>query len=309
MITTVTLNAAIDKTYVVPKLEVGKVQRIARIISVPGGKGINVARVAQQLGCEVITTGFLGGFNGQFIEEGLTRQGIKHDFVFAEGESRLCLNTIDESTGASTELLEPGVQVDGRALKQLVAKVEQLASKSRVVVLSGSLPQGVPVDYYAALTRAARAQGAAVFLDTSGQALVQGVSAAPDFIKPNEDEVSILADQPLTERHHLIDAMKKLIQQGVERIAVTLGAHGAVASTHGRLLHVTIPTVEAVNPVGCGDAFVAGMAASYIRGECFEDSLRLASATATANALTESAGNVRLDDVQWLLPLITINSI
>ncbi|MEF3302631.1 1-phosphofructokinase [Paenibacillus sp. GYB003] len=309
MITTVTLNAAIDKTYVLDSFPLGKVSRVAEMISVPGGKGINVARVAKQLGGAVKATGFVGGSNGDFIVRELTRAGIENDFVRVEGESRLCLNMIDASAWTSTELLEPGPTLTASHVEAMKEKVKLLAAQSAIVAFSGSLPKGVPATLYAELVEIAKAQGAEAFLDTSGEALVEGVKAKPAFIKPNEDEIDKLLGRKPERESELHDCVRRLTEQGIGCVVVTLGASGSLAGCGGKLYRIRAPRIDAVNPVGSGDSFVAGMAVALAAGEPIERALALATAAGTANALNRQAGHVEPDDVERLLEQVRIETI
>ena len=306
MITTVTLNAAIDKTYYLPRLELGKLTRASRLYADPGGKGVNVARVILQLGMPVTATGFVAGSNGDYITRQLGQQGIAHDFVSVEGESRLCLNMIDESTGVSTELLEPGPVIAAEALERFKEKLSELAGKSRIVCFSGSLPQGVPAAYYAELIALVKEQGAIAFLDTSGEPLQHAVRAVPYFIKPNEHEVHhLFDDRPATEGE-LLDKLRLLQQSGIALVSLSLGEKGSLSLYDGQLYRTAAPKIEAVNTVGCGDAFVAGMAVGLAQQLPVEEMLTLAIASGTANALSARAGNVSLDDVRRLRGQVTV---
>ncbi|RKN85024.1 1-phosphofructokinase [Paenibacillus ginsengarvi] len=310
LLTTVTLNAAIDKTYVMESFPLGKVSRVAEMISVPGGKGINVARVAKQLGGAVKATGFVGGSNGQFIVNEMTKAGLDNDFVAVDGESRLCLNMIDKSTGTSTEVLEQGTVLTAAAIEAMKAKVKQLAAESAIVAFSGSLPKGAPSSLYAELIGIAKAEGAKTFLDTSGDALVEGVRANPFFIKPNEDEIEKLLGGRKPERESdLHDGVKQLMEMGIGCVVVTLGASGSLAGYDDRLYRIRAPRIEAVNPVGSGDSFVAGMAVALAAGRSIEQALRLATAAGTANALNAQAGHVVEADIDRLLEQVQIEAI
>lgn len=308
MITTFTLNAAIDKTYYVDGLPYGKVTRVPKVLSTPGGKGINVARVLHQLGAQVRASGFVGGKNGEYIAEELAVQGIANDFVYVKGESRLCLNMIDKQ-GVSTELLEPGPEVSVDGLGEMERKMAELAASSSLVVLSGSLPAGVPDDAYRRLIGIAKGAGAKVLLDTSKAPLLHGVEGLPYFIKPNEDEVKALLEAPEGTAEELSRQVRRLNARGITYVIVTLGAEGALAGVEGQLYRVRAPKLKAVNTVGCGDAFVAGMAYGLERGYDAIDCLRLATATGSANALTAEAGNVRMEDVEALKLQIDIETI
>jgi tagatose 6-phosphate kinase len=309
MITTVTLNAAIDKTYFLPTFPLGEVTRIGEMTAFPGGKGINVARVVHQLGCPVVATGFVGGHNGAFITDELNKQEIQSDFVEADGESRLCLNIIHEESMISTELLEPGPTVAVNQIRALENKVREWAQRSDVVILSGSAPEGVPANIYATLIKICKQAGAKVFMDASGQLLTEGIRAVPHFIKPNETEVAALLDSAALEESKLVACVRAMIDRGISCTAVTLGDKGAIVGWHDQIYRVTVPRLRVVNTVGCGDAFVAGMAVGMFKRHTAKECIRLAAASSCANALSREAGTVQAEDLQRLLPQVQIELI
>ncbi|GGH32101.1 1-phosphofructokinase [Paenibacillus segetis] len=291
MITTVTLNAAIDKTYYVSQFGPGHVHRVSRQIAEPGGKGINVAKVISLLGGKVAATGFIAGSSGSFIENSLMDRGIQTSFVRVPGESRVCLNIIDESNGSSTELLEQGPSVDQVAVKDIKETVHRLALQSSIVVLSGSLPPGAPAQLYADLIDIVKSTHARVFLDTSGAALNSGLQAQPYFVKPNEHELAAFLGRDQLAPTEWAEAAHKLAAEGIAQVCVTLGSRGSIAIIDGEGYHITPPTIQAVNTVGCGDSFVAGMAYAEERGDSPAEKLRIASAVAAANAMSDKAGH------------------
>jgi len=305
LITTVTLNAAIDKTYFVPAFEHGIVSRVEKALSTAGGKGLNVARVLRQLGqADVAATGFAGGYNGKFITSKVEEAGIAAAFVECAGESRICLNVIDGRDGSSTELLEPGPEIGEAEMAALKRKLARLSAESAVVVFSGSLPKGVPLGAYAELIALSREAGAEVFLDTSGEALALGTAALPSFVKPNEDEIAALL--PKGKDGDLRDGIASLMERGLSQVVVTLGGEGAVAGIRGRLYRVRIPPVRAVSAVGSGDAFVAGYAYGQARGWPAEDVLKFAAAAGSANAMSPLTGDVDAALHRGLLSEITV---
>lgn len=310
MITTVTLNAAIDKTYYLPSFNKGQVTRVQQFHAAPGGKGINVAKVIAQLGVPVTASGFVGGMNGEIIKQQLSGMGIAHDFVSIEGESRLCLNILDQEAGTSTELLEPGPVVDEASLSAMELKMAELARKSRIVCISGSLPAGVPKDYYVKLVGIAKQEGAYVILDASGDALRFGLEAGPDMIKPNEDEVAGLLGMELLDETALRKAMETLQHQyKMERVSVSLGGAGSITVSEGGCYRATTPPVNVVNTVGCGDSFVAGMAVSLAKNLPLEDGLAMAAAAGTANAMTAHAGSIDVEEFEQLRGKVSLVSL
>ncbi|GIP23452.1 1-phosphofructokinase family hexose kinase [Paenibacillus sp. J22TS3] len=322
-ILTVTLNAAIDKTYYMNGWSEGEVMRALEVKSRAGGKGINVARVLHQLGQgQVTVTGFAAGYNGQFIMQAARQDGLIPDFITVNGESRLCLNFMNKQDYSSTEVLEPGPLItldDEEAMKKKFAGLAQAAD---LVIISGSVPKGCRPQLYTELISLAKSSGTEVFLDASGQPLVEGMKAAPALIKPNEDEINAwlcqtsggnaeaaASNEPKarTAQHYAEAAQLMVTRTGISRVIVTMGAQGALAAAGGRLYRIRIPRVEAVNPVGSGDAFVAGYAYGYVRDWPEEECLRSAAAAGSANALNPEAGCLTLSDYEHLLGEVTVD--
>jgi tagatose 6-phosphate kinase len=300
MITTVTLNAAIDKTYYLESFKIGQVSRVKTMRSVAGGKGINVARVIQQLGCASFIIGFAGGNNGQFIRSALELQSLPHELIEVSGESRINLNIIDE-TRTSTEILETGPFIEKHQMTKFLEVLKNTAKRSKVVVLSGSLPPGVPVRFYKTLIEICQQEGALAILDTSGEALKEALKAKPFMIKPNEDELKTITGQEISTEDELLDMVKGIMEQGIVCVAVSLGAKGSIVGYKGQLYRVHTPVIEAVNPVGSGDSYTAGFAIGLEKGLAIETCLLMATAAGAANAVSEEAGNVNKDNYERFL--------
>lgn len=309
MIVTLTMNATIDKTYMIPDFQAGQLHRVKDMYSNAGGKGINVARVMHALNEEVLATGIVAGFNGSFIEAELTREGIPHEFVRIEGESRVSINLLDPVRETQSELLEAGPWLDEAGLEAIKCKVTELAGRASHVVMSGSLLQGCPVSLYAELVQLVRAAGAWPVLDASGDALVHGAGAHPMLMKPNEHEVLKLTGGTSCDETSVIAAIERLMGSGVPQVVVSLGGEGAIAGMDGRLFRVTIPKVQVVSAVGCGDSMLAGLVVAHKRGMHIEDQLRMGAACGTANALLPEAGTIRLADVARLMEQVQITEL
>ena len=188
MIITVTMNPAIDKTVDIEKLQPGGLNRIQRVEYDAGGKGINVSKTIRELGGSSIAAGFLGGNAGRTIETVLQEKGIQHDFIWVDGETRT--NTkVYEKTGEVTELNEPGPQITGEAVEQLLQKLEGYADEKALFILAGSIPNGVDKNIYAEITKRVHARGARVLMDADGELFRNALKAGPDIIKPNRVEL------------------------------------------------------------------------------------------------------------------------
>lgn len=268
----------------------------------PGGKGINVARVARTLGANVAATGFVAGYNGHYIANECAKQGISPSFCETEGESRICMTFLDQSSGAVTEVLEAGPVISQRAYDRFVVLLRQLASKARFVIFSGSLPPGLPVDVYRELLTEVRAAGAAPVLDTSGAALLSALSARPYLIKPNQPEAEALLGYRLDDFAAKRQAISDLLDMGAERVLLSLGEKGALFGDGTKLYQLPVLSLpRLVNPVGCGDSLLAGIITGLLRGDEWPDAARLGMASAAANALSLGAGSIRPEDVEAFL--------
>lgn len=315
-IVTVTLNAAIDKTYYMNGFSTGSVMRVDRVHAIAGGKGLNVARVLHQLGHEAVTaTGFTAGYNGQFIAKAAENEGLHTDFVAIDGESRVCLSIVDEVNHSFTEVLEPGPQVTSEDENLMKAKIEDLAKQAGLIIISGSIPKGCRPELYTELIEICSSHDVDVFLDASGSALVEGIKGKPGFIKPNEDEIKpwlnpsghIDSDSEVA-LHHYGTAIQNLAKDtGIPRVIVSLGALGALACIDGILYRIRIPELKAVNPVGSGDSFVAGFAYAHVRKLPVEQCLRYAAAAGSANVLNPTAGCVLPADHERIMGQIEVD--
>ena len=306
MILTVTLNAAIDKRYVVEEFKVGEVNRVKECAYVPGGKGLNVSKPAAVAGAEVVATGFVGGHAGNYIEASLKDYHVKSAFYHLESESRSCINIWDEKKCVKTEFLEPGVTVAESVFKGFVEEFKELVKKADVVAMSGSVPKGLDGTAYQKLVKVVKDAGKKVILDTSGKLLEMGIEACPTMIKPNIDEIRMLTGKECNEIGEIVEAAKEIHARGVEVVAVSLGADGSLAVSDEGVFRAIVPRIDAVNTVGCGDSMIAGFALGFAEGLGIEETLRKASAISAAAALREETGYFVMEDMQRLYPQIKI---
>ncbi len=291
MILCVNLNAAIDKTIVVDSLRVGEIQRPHAVKSLPGGKGCNVARALRHFDVAAVVTGWVGGAAGQFIEAGLQAEGIASDFVHTGLESRTCTSILDKSTEKLTEIYEKGDPIPADKVVEMLDHFRRIVGDYEMVTLSGSLPPGVPVNFYARLIGLAHEAGVPVLLDSSGPALRNGVAAQPTLIKPNEAEAAVLSARPLSTLPELAAAAGEIARRHGTIVALSLGGRGAILARGQRAYHIQGPPVEAISAVGSGDCMLAGLAYGLARGLSLPECGRIGVAAGTANTLVIGAGH------------------
>jgi 1-phosphofructokinase/tagatose 6-phosphate kinase len=267
MIISVTMNAAIDRTVAVPNFRQGHRHRAVESRTVPGGKGINVARALGLLGRPVIATGLAGGANGERILEQLSAESLLTDLIPIANESRINLAVIDPTSGEQTEINERGPAVTAGELNAFIDRLDYLAAGARLCVLAGSLPPSVDVDFYATLITRLRRRGITVLLDSEGAPMSAGMRAGPNMVTPNKLEAEELVGHEFERDEDLFNVLTELIEMGPEQAAITL-PEGCVAIVGNpgeqRMLEVSIEQLDPISTVGSGDAFAAGyMAALY----------------------------------------------
>lgn len=306
LLLTVTPNPALDKTYLVDRLIIGRVHRPIEIGEHAGGKGINVARAAMSLGLQSSATGFLAGHNGDLVRERLESSSIEDGFVTVSGQTRLCLAVVDQETGSQTEINEPGPTIDRDALDLFHERFSALLERSHTVALCGSLPPGLPDDFYAGLIGQAKSRGIRTVLDTSGEPLRHGLAAVPDFLKPNASEASDLLNREIETVGDAAEACRIFLERGVKTVAITLGRCGAVGADETGAWYAEAPEIEFASAVGSGDAFLAAFLVKWLQGVDLAERLQFASAAGAANAMVYGAGVFETHTVQNLTSRISV---
>jgi tagatose 6-phosphate kinase len=306
-ILTVALNAAVDISYVSHRFATGKLNMATEVTRVAGGKANNVARVASSLGQPVIATGFAAGAAGRFIQENLHAVGVRAEFVECDGENRTCLTIVDPQTPALTELREPGPLLTEADADRFLARFSMLIRQVELVVISGSLPAGIPDDFYAQLVREAyRTAQVRCIVDASGKALREVTRVQPYMVKPNLEELEEWTGRSLRHDDEILEAARALQVAGPLVVAVSLGSRGMQLVAPEGAWRVTVPLILPANTVGCGDALVAGFASGLMQQLNAEDVLRLAVACGTASALTNSVATVSQDDLDRIHPGVRV---
>ncbi len=294
MIMTVSLNPAVDRTCRIREMAAGEVNRMDSAQSIAGGKAINVTRVLRLFHIPVAAVGFLGGFGGDLIEKETEKMGAECHFTRIAQETRINTNLLEQS-GRVTELLEPGPVISHQELETFLKQFAGCLEFCTMTVLSGSLPRGVPADLYAVLIKMCHMAGHQVILDSSGEALWEGIKAGPDLVKPNRRELETLAGRTLETREKLEAAAGELLTLGVGKAVISLGREGLLCVEKDRTTYREAVKVKAVNTVSCGDTVVASLCMSRLAGEDTETALKKAAALAAANAMTRENGDISME--------------
>ncbi len=291
MIHTVTLNPSLDRTLHYDRLQLGAVNRASSVRVEPSGKGVNVAAALRSLGQEATILLCAGGATGRALIDDLEAQGYKPICVTVAEETRSNVTVIDDASGVITKLNEAGAAVTIDDLAALERLLLERATAGDWCVLSGSLPPGAPSDTYAQLITVLHAAGVWTALDTSGEALVLGAQAGPDLCKPNEQEARELAGPAAPSD---VPALARAIQQmGPRRVLLTTGAQGGLWADDEGLWQAESPAIAAVNPVGAGDAALAGAVYALQAGQAPQECLRWAVAVGSAKAAADGSTYLR----------------
>ncbi|HEL0016669.1 tagatose-6-phosphate kinase [Streptococcus equi] len=310
MILTVTLNPSIDISYPLNRLTLDTVNRVDRTTKTAGGKGLNVTRVLAEAGQSVVATGFLGGVLGDFLVYQLKQKGIRNQFFRIKGETRNCIAMLHD--GMQTELLEAGPLIASEEAAGFMAHLSRLAESCAVMTLSGSLPRGLEPDYYQRLIANAKAYGCQTVLDCSGAPLrtVLEGKDKPVVIKPNLEELEALLGRAIApDTTALKEVLNHSLFDGLEWIIVSLGSKGAFAKHKNQCYLVRIPSIAVLNPVGSGDAAVAGIAWGLSRGDDEITLLKRANALGMLNAQETRTGHVNMAHFDELFDRIQVEEV
>jgi 1-phosphofructokinase family hexose kinase len=305
----VTPNVAIDRTLRVSGFAAGGVWRAQAAGVAAGGKGLNVARALLGLGQSVCCAGPLGGRTGRQVAALADAEALPARWTWIEGETRTSVIVVGDG-GETTVINEPGPPLSEDEWGRFVADVAHAASEAAAVCISGSLPPGSPTGGLARLIAAAGgARGRPVWLDTSGAALAEAVAAAPSGIKVNAEEAGALLGRLVRNPAEALTAARDILRCRPDRVAITMGAGGAVLASGSGDWYASTPRIDAVNPVGSGDCFLAGLVAGLAEGRGEAEALRLASACGAANAMTSRAGAIAPADLARLLERTRVRAI
>ncbi|CUH94996.1 hypothetical protein P22_1065 [Propionispora sp. 2/2-37] len=297
MITVLTLNPSVDRSYVLEDFALGKVQRAKSVTATAGGKGLNVSRVISTLGGTVSCLGFLGGFTGGFIKQELAACNLIDCFTPIHGTTRICMNFRDDK-GLSTEVLESGPDILPEELERFEQQLRRNIKRTKILVGSGSLAKGIPTDYYGKIARICKAAEVRFILDSSGESLRMAIKEQPFLVKPNEEELEYITGMKIKTVDDAFTSSSLLLQLGAENVCVSMGRSGMILNGSLGQFVVRVPNIAVTNTVGCGDSLVSGLAYALYKNYKVAEVLKFANACALSNAVHSGVGQVNAEQVK-----------
>lgn len=295
-IVTLTLNPSVDVAWEVDEMVPVRKLRAHSGRSDPGGGGINVSRVVRRLGGLTVAVYLAGGLAGEYLEKDLERIALPTRRIDIKGETRLCAMAYERASGQEFRIVPEGPELsegEWQAALDAVAEID-----AGWLVATGSLPPGVPADFYARTARVARGRGMKVLLDTSGTPLFQALEAGVDVVSPNLRELEHLVGRRATSAADQEEICRDLVARGKARmVGLKLGPEGGLLTWEGGQRRLASPNVPVKSTVGAGDSFVAGLVVGLAEGRPLEDAFALAVAAGTATVMTTGTRLCRREDV------------
>ena len=297
MIYTVTFNPAIDYVVRLDRLQPGAINRAREELVQFGGKGVNVSTVLGNLGVENVAMGFLAGFTGQALEEGLSAAGVRADFIhLSEGFTRI---NVKIKGGEETEVNGRGPAIGRGALEELFRRLDRLAPGD-FLVLAGSIPASLPSDVYEQILARLDGRGVQAVVDAEGELLCKVLNYRPFLIKPNNLELGAIFGRELHAPEEIRDCAAALQRQGARNVLVSMAGDGALLLDETGACHrMPAPKGTVRNSVGAGDSMVAGFLAGWLRTGSYREALRLGTAAGSATAFAD--GLATREQVESLL--------
>jgi tagatose 6-phosphate kinase len=320
MILTVTPNPTIDRVLFVHDFAMQDVVRADGEAVSPSGKAIDVAAVLHLFGVETVALGLNAGLSGAMLTALLDELGVVHDFVPANGYTRIAALITDKQARRQSTIIAHTLSADESHLEELLSRAEARLQGCWGMVCAGSLPPGMPVNAYARLLSKAQSYGVTTLLDSSGESLLQGAQAHPDILKMNRSELAALFPQAadiwqadgedgdvLTHARELVAALVDLLGEGAaQAIVVTLGKLGAVAATPEGRWYAPALTVPYVSPAGAGDGMASGIMLALNQGKPWREALAMGTAVAASVVTNPSTCACDPVQVRELLPKVEV---
>jgi len=306
MIATATLNPCLDQHIIVDGLVMDGTNRWSKLHRYAGGKGIDVSRAIHEMGGRTTAYGFIGGDVGRAVEILLDEGGVPFSFTPIKQETRTNFIITDTKTYQQTRIDAPGPSISKKEMDRFIRKMRSIYPKPDLIVVSGSMPPGVPANFYYVSVMEARSFGVRAIVDSEGKWLEEAIKAKPYLIKPNVREAEGLLGTELPTEEAIVKGALKLVEKGIEVVVISRGKDGIIAATKGRIFKAIAPPVKVRSAVGAGDCTVAGLALKLASNEPLVEACRLAVAMGTAAVLTPGTELCHRADVEELLPKVKV---
>jgi 1-phosphofructokinase family hexose kinase len=308
MILTVTLNPSVDRTLYVEALQFADTNRVIRTETDAGGKGVNLARIATELGAEAMALGFLGGGPGAFVRSVLDREGVKNNFLEIGGDTRLNISVeLDDGSLPATTFNEPGPRITSDHWEAITSLVRSFAAKSSFTCIGGSIPPGLDAGALRALGELCVESGSKFVLDADGDALKLGLLAKPHMVKPNAKEAERLLITPVRTKQQCMDAARELYAREIPIVVISRGAAGAVMLCSEGAFEGLPPQIKSRSTIGSGDSMVGAMVWALDSGKSIVEAFAWGIAAGAATATTSGAEIARRPVIEELLSQVRIH--
>lgn len=308
-IATITLNPAIDQTIAIPNFAVNCVNRVQNFQCDAGGKGVNASAFLADYGLAVTATGFLGKDNPHLFEHFFEQKKITDQFVRIAGSTRTGVKIMDEVKQETTDINFPGQTPTPADLQHLLTIIDQLSTQCSWFVIAGSIPAGTSAHIYREIISAISEKGGQVALDASGEGFRHAITAGPALAKPNIDELQEFCGQSLHTQAEVIRAARRLLDQGLQTVVVSMGEKGALFIEKDEVVQAIPPPVKVKSTVGAGDAMLGGMVAGKIENRSLKSCARLATVFAIVAVTHIGAGlpqEISLESLESEVQLVEI---
>jgi 1-phosphofructokinase family hexose kinase len=308
LILTLTLNPAIDHNVSADRLVFDDRAYILEMNDMPGGRGIHASMVIHAFGGKTEAIATAGGQNGERLKMFLADRGFGAHLVPIANQIRTNL-TITDKHGLTVKLNEFGPELSAQEVAEVEKTVQRHLGKAKWLMLCGSLPPGAPPDFYARLVEIARTRKVKTLVDADGEALLHAIEARPTVATPNQQEAERLLSRALLARSHYIEATERIQAMGVEQVVLSLGSRGAMGMVDGNIFEAVPPRLDAVCPIGAGDALAAAFVWALSRGKTFPDALRWGVAAGSASAMLPGVTFANLDQTRGMYKRVDARSV
>ncbi len=310
MFLTVNPNAAIDRILFIDRFIPGGVMRPEKVIDSVGGKGFDISVALRGLGQDVLALGFRAGSEGKRLEKMLDAYGIRHELITVEGETRIAHVIVDQAEQQHSHINTMGYAVGRNEIKTLLTILDENLIGCGYAASAGSLPKGAPLDLFASIVKIARQHNVPVLIDSSGEPQVQAARACPTILKMNQEELGETFNILANELDDLAAKCRRFREENkLENLVITCGKQGILAVTPKKTYRTECPILAVVNAAGAGDAVSAALMWRLSAGDDWTDALRWAAAAGAAVVLTERTAELRIGDVERLLPDVKVHEI